>query len=145
MTPIGFDLTQFGSKPLQQIQRPVVPVQQPEPQPQPTPSVIDDPSAPHNLQEALTKPLDANVMNEDGTEFQDKLAKNAPGLKKSLWGIDKFAAPVRPIQVVGKDGKKIWVDGNGNNCLDPNTGEILTKPQPATMEDREELSSQETE
>lgn len=136
MTPLGFDLTQFGSRPV--APTPGVPVQQPQPQ-QPAPQPVaqpQDPNAPQTLDEALTKPIDVNAVNEDGTEYQDKLAKNAPGLKKQLWGIDKFAAPVRPVQVKDKDGKMIWVDGNGNNIVDPNTGKTLTKAFSSSLDDK---------
>lgn len=125
-TPLGFDLTQFGgTTPLQRVPAPVrQEPEQPAPQQQP---IMADPNMPQNINDALTKPLDSQIANDDGTEFQDKLAKNAPGLKKSLWGIDKFASPVRPVRVV-QDGKEIWMDANGNNILDPDTGRILTKP-----------------
>lgn len=135
---IGFDLTQFGVRPGQQPPRPVSNEPVALPTPQPTP--VNDPSAPQNMSEALTKPLNTNLQNEDGTDFEDKLARKAPSLKKSLWGIDKFASDVRPIQVKGKNGKMIWIDGNGNNILDPDTGEILTKPPSATDEDRQDIN-----
>lgn len=136
---IGFDLTQFGVQPNKPVNRPVQPVASPTPQPQPT-QIIDDPSMPQTVNEALTKPLDVQVHSEDGSDFEDKLGKNAPGLKKALWGVDKFAANVRPVQVTGKDGRKIWVDANGNNILDPDTGQILTKPLPSTADDKKEIN-----
>jgi hypothetical protein len=136
---IGFDLTQFGAYPTKRpVGQPAVATPVAPAPPQPTPAI--DPNAPTSIREALTKPLDGQVVDEEGHVYEDKLAKNAPALKKSLWGIDKFASSVRPIQIMGKNNKMIWIDGNGNNILDPETGEILTKPPASTDEDRQNIN-----
>lgn len=142
---IGFDLTQFGSAPQQNNQPQQQVAREPEP-PAPVQREIPiDPSAPQTLQEALTKPITANLVDEEGNEFKDKLAQNAPGLKRQLFQIDKFASPVEPVQIVDKDGRKIWVDRRGNNVLDPVTGQVLLKPQQASTEDRDEINYNDNE
>jgi acyl-CoA thioesterase len=133
--PIGFDLTQFA--PPQRVQ---APQRREAPAPTPEPSVQspvpNNPNNPQNIEEALNKPLDGmnttGMVDEEGHSYQDNLGRKNPALKKSIWQIDKFAAPVRPIQteVIDKDTKikkVIWIDANGNVPLDPETGEILIR------------------
>lgn len=141
---IGFDLTQFGSAPRQNSQ----PQQQVAREPEPAPvqrEIPLDPSLPQSINEALTRPISANVTDENGNEFEDKLSQKAPGLKRQLFQIDKFASPVEPVQIVDKDGRKIWIDRKGNNILDPSTGQILLKPQEANTEDRDEINYHDNE
>lgn len=140
---IGFDLTQFGAAPTPETTqpRPAYIVNNPNPTPQQQqPQVPADPNAPKTIKEALTKPIEANLVDEEGNEWQDNLKKKAPGLKKQLWNVDKCSEGCRPVQVVDDKGRTIWIDQTGNNILDPATGEILTSPPPASNEDRQEIN-----
>lgn len=131
----GFDLTSFAV-PEQPVHRSVAPAPQPVQQP-----VVIDPNAPQTMEEALTKPVGVDsLVDEEGQEFQDKLAKQAPGLKRQLWQVDKFAGKPRIVQVQNKDGQMVYVDANGNVPVDPSTGRILTKPPTASDADRREIN-----
>lgn len=139
---IGFDLTNIAPAPTQAPapQQPVAPNPPQYQQPAPPPQPMTDPNAPKTLNEALTKPITAELVDEEGNEFSDKLTRRAPGLKKQLWQVDKFAAAPEPVRVVNKEGKQVWVDRRGNHVLDPNTGNVLLTPPDATAEDRQEIN-----
>jgi len=92
---LAFDLTDI--KPINKTgNQPIVPTTSPPIQQvqQPTP----DSSAPNDINEALTKPINTgdSLTDEEGNPWKDK---RPPGVKRRFWSVDKFSEPGNNLPV----------------------------------------------